>query len=276
MKEIIVISGSPRKNGDTSKITHLFEERMKHHGNINFNYIYLKNKNLNFCRGCLLCMKKGENSCPIKDDAIDLRNELLEADGVIFVTPVYIHSTSALMKNFLDRFAYFMHRPAFHNKPALLITSTEISGTKETIHYMKFPIKAWGFSYLGDISIIVDAFKLEGKFRNSILNSIDIKAKKFVKKLDSSQIEKPSLSSLQFFNMLKTKVILHRKNLPYDYEYWKIKGWLDSCYFYPASINPIKKLFGKTKIQFIKFVMRIKLGKELYRKIFTEPMLDQV
>ena len=49
----------------------------------------------------------------IKDDALMIREEMLNADGLIFVSPVYAHQVTALMKNFIDRFAYVLHRPCF-------------------------------------------------------------------------------------------------------------------------------------------------------------------
>jgi multimeric flavodoxin WrbA len=275
MKNIIVISGSPRKNGDTAKLTRLVEERMKSYGEVAFETIFLKEQNIEYCRGCLRCMKMGEEACPIKDDVIPLRDRLLAADGVIFVTPVYVHTVTALMKNFLDRFAFFMHRPAFHNRPAMIITSTELSGMAETIDYMKFVVMAWGFSLAGSVGIIADAFKEKGKFRDGVLGTVDRVSKRFVQRLDYDGVDSPTLAALQFFYKLRTKVMIHRKNLPYDYAFWSGKGWLERDFFYETRLNPIKKFLGKLPVRIIKLVMRVKLGGRLYRRIVGEAMTGQ-
>jgi len=276
MKKVIVVSGSLRKNGDTTRLTRLVQERMKSRGEVEFETVFLKDMNIEYCRGCFLCMKKGREACPIKDDVIALRDRLLAADGVIFVTPVYVHTVTALMKNFLDRFAFFMHRPAFHNRPAMIITSTELSGMVETIAYMKFPVIAWGFTLMGSVGIIVDAFREEGKFRNEVLASIDRIAGSFVGRLYSDRVDSPSVQALQFFNKLRTKIRLHRKNLPYDYRYWSERGWLKDDFFYRVKINPVKKFLGKLPLAVIKLVMRVKLGGPLYHKMFTAAMKDRV
>ncbi|WP_419662153.1 NADPH-dependent FMN reductase [Desulfosarcina variabilis str. Montpellier] len=98
MKNILVISGSPHPAGNTVKITQRVEEQMAEMGDVHFEYLVLKKLNLNYCQGCLVCMKKGEEKCPLKDDSILLRDKMLAADGIIFISPVYVHTVSALMK----------------------------------------------------------------------------------------------------------------------------------------------------------------------------------
>ncbi len=272
MNKILVVTGSPRKNGDTAKLVRTIEEKIREYGDAEFFRIFLREKNLQFCRGCLVCMKRGEDSCPLKDDAPEIRDELLQADGVIFVTPVYVHTVTALMKNFIDRFAYFMHRPAFHNIPALVVSSTELSGLAETFDYMEFPVKAWGFTHVRDIGIIADAYKVEGKFRDETLDEIDSAAREFTERMHSAVQVTPSVKDIQFFNKLKTKIKLHRDNLPYDYQYWERMGWLESRYFYETGISPVKWLLGKLPVRIIMLVMRIKLGGKLYRQLVAAPL----
>ena len=81
MKTILVISGSPRPRGNTYKLTALFEQELKTLGDYTFDYQFLKKLNLNYCKGCLICMKKGEEHCPCRDDALMLRDKLLSAHG---------------------------------------------------------------------------------------------------------------------------------------------------------------------------------------------------
>jgi hypothetical protein len=225
MKKIIVISGSPRKNGDTSKVVKQIVEQMSSKADIQFEYIFLREQNLEFCKGCMQCMSKGEEKCPIKDDA-----------------------------------------------PALIISSTELSGLGETMKYMAFPIRCWGFSLIDKIGIISDAFKVEGAYREKILSKIDNAVKRYIEYLNSPSLKKPDLAAVQFLNKLKTKIIIHREKLPYDYEYWKQKGWLDKQFFYETQINPIKRFFGGLPVIIIKLVMKKKVGPEVFSKMFTEPL----
>ncbi|MDI6856680.1 MAG: NAD(P)H-dependent oxidoreductase [Candidatus Thermoplasmatota archaeon] len=63
-------------------------------GDVEFKYLFLKEINLEFCRGCGDCMAKGEEFCAIKDDAPAIKKEILSSDGVIFVSPVYINQVT--------------------------------------------------------------------------------------------------------------------------------------------------------------------------------------
>ena len=82
-------------------------------GDVKFEYLFLQDTHLEMCRGCFNCVSRGEEFCPLKDDREDIEKRILEADGVIFASPVYCQMVSGLMKNFIDRFAYLFHRPVF-------------------------------------------------------------------------------------------------------------------------------------------------------------------
>lgn len=240
MKKVLVISGSPRPKGNTFKITNLVEENVKKYGEVEFDYFFLKKANLDFCRGCLICMKKGEEFCPCKDDSLILRDKMASADGIVFISPVYVHSVSALMKNFYDRFAYMCHQPRLIDKPSLLIVTTELSGGAETLKYMEFPAFTWGCKIIDTLDVVYDSFKEESSYRSKTLKRISAVSEKFYKAIESAD-PKPTFKDLVFFNLMKTKVTMHRNLLPEDYNFWKENGWLNSTYYYQNSIPVLKR-----------------------------------
>lgn len=63
--------------------------------------ISLAGKNIQFCRGCLACQKLGK--CVIKDDVNDIMSKVLEADTVVWATPIYYYEMSGQMKTLIDR-----------------------------------------------------------------------------------------------------------------------------------------------------------------------------
>ncbi|MGE5473735.1 MAG: NAD(P)H-dependent oxidoreductase, partial [Ignavibacteriales bacterium] len=134
--KILVIMGSPRK-GNTYRATKKIEEFMQSLGNVEFEYIMLRDAGLSQCSGCLACFGKGEDHCPHKDSAHIIEQKMHDADGVIFATPVYGISVSALMKTFIDRFSYIFHRPRFFDKKALLLSTAGALGNKEVLDYLK-------------------------------------------------------------------------------------------------------------------------------------------
>ena len=267
MKNILVIMGSPRKNGDSSRIVNLIAEKMKSLGEVNFKYIILKDARLGYCRGCLACMIKGEDHCPLKDDAISLRTDLLKADGVIFASPVYVHQISALLKNFFDRFAFFMHRPAFHSKCSLTVCTTEISGLTETTAYLKWITGCWGFFNVHSFGIIADAFKEEGPYKRKALHEINKTAQGFFNAMQTGKRPVPSLNDMKFFNAIRMKIKIHKDKMPRDYQYWEERGWLNAGYFYSARLNPLFVILGKLPVRLIMLALRLRLGSSLYRRI---------
>lgn len=249
MKNILVISGSPRPTGNTYKITKLIEEQMAGMGDVQFEYLMLKKLNLKYCQGCLACMKKGEERCPCKDDSILLRDKMLAANGIIFISPVYVHTVSALMKNFYDRFAYMCHQPRFRDKAAMFIVTTELTGGKETLAYMRFPAFTWGFKMCADVEVAFSGFKNGGKYREKTLKQISQAAKDFHSALISDD-RKILFRELMFFNLMKTKVTLHKDILPEDYHYWQRQGWLDQDFYSEKGIPKLKSAMAKTLVRF--------------------------
>lgn len=63
--KILAVIGSPKGKGAGYKIVKMIEDRMKVLGDVEFEYLFLKDANLKLCTGCYNCMAKGEDKCPI-------------------------------------------------------------------------------------------------------------------------------------------------------------------------------------------------------------------
>lgn len=101
MKNILIISASPRKNGNSQLLCEQFAQGAKKQGH-NVNLIRLMDKNIGFCRACDACMKNG-GKCILKDDMAEILDLYQKADVLVFATPVYFYGISAQMKTFIDR-----------------------------------------------------------------------------------------------------------------------------------------------------------------------------
>lgn len=99
-KKVVVVSTSLRTNSNSELLAKSFVEGAKEAGN-EVEYISLKNKDIRFCIGCLACQKIGH--CVIKDDVADIMNSVLEADVVVWATPIYYYEMSGQMKTLIDR-----------------------------------------------------------------------------------------------------------------------------------------------------------------------------
>ena len=100
MKKVIVISTSMRVGSNSDMLADKFTEGALHAGH-DVEKISLAGKNISFCRGCLACQKLGR--CVIDDDANDIMQKVLNADVVVWATPIYYYEMSGQMKVMIDR-----------------------------------------------------------------------------------------------------------------------------------------------------------------------------
>jgi multimeric flavodoxin WrbA len=101
-KHILVLTGSPRKGGNSDKLADAFIKGAKQsgHDTVKFEAAF---KHIQGCRGCGLCFS-GPRPCVIRDDFDELY-PLLERSGVIaFFSPLYWGGISAQLKTAWDRF----------------------------------------------------------------------------------------------------------------------------------------------------------------------------
>ena len=120
-KNILVITGSPRKNGNTDMLAEAFARgaRTKGHEVTLFN----ASKKIGGCKACDTCWSKGQ-ACSFTDAFTDLEPLLEKADSVVFATPMYWFNFSAQIKAAIDRmYAYISPRTQrpLHIKECALI-----------------------------------------------------------------------------------------------------------------------------------------------------------
>ena len=99
-KNVLVISTSPRRNGNSKLLADAFANGARQAGNSVEN-ISLHDKTICFCKGCLSCQKS--QRCVIHDDADTIAQKMRAADVLVFATPIYYYGMSGQMKTMLDR-----------------------------------------------------------------------------------------------------------------------------------------------------------------------------
>jgi len=101
--KVLIINGSPRgKSSCTGCILTSLCEGMKQAG-AKVQTIHLSEYQIQHCQGCFACWEKTPGKCVIKDDMGKLLEKLIEADLVIYGTPLYYFNMTGLMKDFMDR-----------------------------------------------------------------------------------------------------------------------------------------------------------------------------
>lgn len=102
--KIVVLEGSPNKNGSSNTLANAFIEGAKEAGH-GVDVIDAAHANIHSCTGCIHCGYEGP--CVQKDDVDDIRARVLAADMMVFVTPLYYYGMSARLKTLVDRFCAF-------------------------------------------------------------------------------------------------------------------------------------------------------------------------
>jgi multimeric flavodoxin WrbA len=241
--KVTAFVGSARKK-HTYSVTELFLQKLRSLGDMECETVRLSDYNLATCKGCIVCMDKGEELCPLKDDRDKLIEKMLNSDGVIFASPNYFFHVSALMKQLIDRLAFFGHRPRFFGKAFTSIVAQGIFGGGKIAKYFDFIGGAMGFNVVKGCCIN-SLEPMTEKGRKKIEKIIDKQSRKFHSKLIKKAYPAPTLFGLMIFRMARTsRKIMLNENFR-DYTYSKENGWFESDYYYPVQLNPVKKMAGR-------------------------------
>lgn len=145
---IIIINGSPRKNGATAKILHKMEECLYQKENVNIEFIHIADLGINPCSGCCSCYKTG--FCYIEDDAEKLSKKISLADGLIIGSPTYASNISGILKQFIDR-GHFVIEQLLYNKYTISVVTGENYGSRDTSKILTKLLKYSGGKLSGKI-----------------------------------------------------------------------------------------------------------------------------
>ena len=120
--KVLVITGSAHKNGTSAYLAQKFIEGAAESGHEVFRFDAAFKK-VHPCIGCDKCQSAG--SCAFQDDMNELNPKLLEADAVVFVSPIYYYGLNAQIKTVIDRF--YANDAKLHGskKAAIMLTMAD-------------------------------------------------------------------------------------------------------------------------------------------------------
>jgi len=103
-KNILIISGSPKKNGNTASLIEWFTEGARSAGaDIKTVHAASIKFKVNGCTACRRCQKIKEYKCAIDDGAAEVLADMIKADVIVMATPLYFFDASAQIKQVIDR-----------------------------------------------------------------------------------------------------------------------------------------------------------------------------
>ena len=148
--KILVITGSPRKNGNSNTLAEHFIRGAKEAGHevVRFDAAF---KRVHPCIACNKCGMNGE--CVFKDDFEFVRKQIVDAGMVVFATPMYYFGISAQIKAVIDRFYAINSSIHVPKKAALLMTYADDNKRKEKVisDYYEVLLDYLGWSDAGQV-----------------------------------------------------------------------------------------------------------------------------
>jgi len=242
-KKVVVFLGSPRK-GETFSALKVFESKLRERvKDLEFEIVHLRAFRVESCRGCFLCLTKGEELCPHKDDFTSLVRKMNEADGVVFATPNYSLQVTGTLKIFLDRCAHIFHRPRYFDKVFMAIVTQGVIGAGDIVKYLETVARYWGFRVVKGVGLttLTPRTAAEDLRIEKRLASV---ADRFHRALTHSAQRKPSWFMLAIFRLSRSSHAAVPNEESCDYRYFRDKGWFESEYYYPVRLSVFRRWFG--------------------------------
>jgi multimeric flavodoxin WrbA len=162
--KVVGICGSPRRGNTEWMLRKLLEGAAK--AGAETELILLREKNIEWCDGCLSCEAGGEHRkgiCMIQDDMQEIYAKLVEADGLALGTPVYFELLSALLKNFMDRTCPIW--PKLELKPVVGIAVAE-GGIGKAVDNLKTYSNLCGMRWVGSVTALAKTPRQVSQDRN--------------------------------------------------------------------------------------------------------------
>ena len=162
--KLLSVCGSPRNGNTEWLLKHLHALAVADGAEAEL--LLLRKLDIKMCNGCLSCEAGGKHRkgiCSIGDDMQAIYPKLLQADFIVFGTPVYFEMISGLLKNFMDRTCPVW--TALEDKRLAGIAVAE-EGIGTAIDNLKTYGAVCGMDWAGSVTVLAkrprDAAKIEG------------------------------------------------------------------------------------------------------------------
>lgn len=153
-KKVVVISSSPRKGGNSDTLCDEFVKGAIDGGNEAVKY-FLEDIEFGSCKACMAC-KTPERECFQEDQISIILDDMMDADVIVYATPIYYYSMTGTLKSFFDRcYPIFNH---LENKDYYIITAVgssngnALTGIRDFIGFSQNPTEKGVFTVVGDVS----------------------------------------------------------------------------------------------------------------------------
>ena len=118
---IVILNGSPNRDGNTSFLCSAFKKGAEESGH-NVTEYNVANMNIHGCTGCRYCRTEGNGKCIQRDDMDIVNENLNSAELVVLASPIYFWSITGQLQSVITRF-YPHRKPIKATKYALILSA---------------------------------------------------------------------------------------------------------------------------------------------------------
>ncbi len=244
---IVAIMGSMRKHGAGAGYVKQLEKALAEVPGVEFETVWLGDCDIGLCRGCRVCYDRGEGACPLGGRYLEAMAKLNGADAAIFYSPVYAMAMSGLMKSFLDRSSWVLHRPHFKGRHALVLTAVAAWPKNAALLSLRKIVSMMGFGVAGSLAVVNMRYDALPRYRQKVDRALRGMAQRLLDHAGSGKPVRPSLFELVAFQIQKAAFGDDSPDCANDKLFWKQAGWADpqAVYYCPARVAPMRAALAR-------------------------------
>ena len=153
-KNIVILNGSPRKNGNTSALVQAFTEGAQSAGHTVTEF-FLDKMDIHGCKGCFGGHSSRECPCVQRDDMAQIYPAVKESDVVVLATPLYYWNMSGQLRTAVDRLFALEEGDGNllrgHNRASALLMAAEGHGFEDVLLYYNHLMGHLNWKNLGHV-----------------------------------------------------------------------------------------------------------------------------
>lgn len=153
-KNIVILNGSPRKNGNTSALVQKFTQGARQAGHT-VSEFFLSDMKINGCKGCFGGHSSRPCPCVQKDDMDQIYPAIRTCDVVVLASPLYYWNFSGQLRTAMDRLFALEENDGNllrgHNRACALLMAAEGHGFEDVLTYYQHLMEHLHWTDLGHV-----------------------------------------------------------------------------------------------------------------------------
>ena len=138
--KVLLINGSPRKDGNTSIALSEVAKQLAHEG-IDSEMVWIGNKPIRGCIACGQCKEQALGRCVFDDDVCNqISAKFAEADALVVGSPVYYGQPNGALLSIIQR-AFFSNGANISGKPAASVAVCRRGGATAVFEALNMPFQ---------------------------------------------------------------------------------------------------------------------------------------